>query len=410
MHILSAKGEPIELELVAERPVAEMVDASPERAFGRAGLTGMVAAATSAFLLSPSEKGLSVGGIAQDAIAGALRRESKRSANEPVAVFREQRSGLARTVKREVVVRFRPGLSERKRRSILKKHGLTVRRHSATVPDQVVVADPGRRKAGVSLIEIANDWATLDEVLFATPNFISEYRRAVTVPEAQWHLENRAKTSGQVAHEDVRALGAWQRTSGAARHRGRGARRRRRHRPPGAHAAHQATPQRTRQGRAGLLPARRPRGPLQPTPEAVPVPVLGPRPQRHPRDAVRGARGRWRGVRLRRRVRVPDPPGEGPARRRLRAGRADRGGDPIRDRERGRAVDLLDRPVQPRHRERARPGRAARRACRPRHRRRVRGGQRRPEPGVAAGRLRGPDRRRRLHGRGQARAVLQHRA
>lgn len=138
-------------------------------------------------------------------------------AGPPPAVFRERESGLVRTVYHEVVVRFKPGTPERTRRSALKKHNLEVRRENPFVADQVVVVDADRRQAGADLVDVANDYAEMDEVVFATPNFVSEFRRgrarSSPVP-AQWHLRNLARVAGQKRDEDVRAVPAWKTTKG----------------------------------------------------------------------------------------------------------------------------------------------------------------------------------------------------
>lgn len=133
------------------------------------------------------------------------------------SAFREVGTGLVRTFLRELVLRFAPGAPARRRTRILADHGLAVRRTNAFVLDQVVVFDRSRRRPGAELLEAANRLAQLEEVAFATPNFVSEYRRqrAIRVPVAQWHLDNRGRRRGQVAGEDVDAREAWKITRGA---------------------------------------------------------------------------------------------------------------------------------------------------------------------------------------------------
>ena len=144
-----------------------------------------------------------------------------RAATGPaLARFRERDSGVLRTVYHEVVVRFAPGVSDRRRRAILARHRFTARRANAFVPDQVVIASRDRKRAGADLLEVANDLAELDEVRFATPNFVSEYRRfaaaaaAPAPPADQWHLQNLGTLRGQRKGEDVDALEAWKVTRG----------------------------------------------------------------------------------------------------------------------------------------------------------------------------------------------------
>lgn len=120
-------------------------------------------------------------------------------------------------VHREVVIRFRAGTPERMRQQILAKHGFAARTKNRFIADQLVVFDPSGRRSGADLVEIANDCAQMDEVAFATPNFVSEYRRVAARPAAhreQWHLRNTARYDGQTAGEDVAARDAWKITTG----------------------------------------------------------------------------------------------------------------------------------------------------------------------------------------------------
>ncbi|UCF04947.1 MAG: S8 family serine peptidase [bacterium] len=134
----------------------------------------------------------------------------------PPAVFEEEHSRLTRVVYKEVVIRFAPKIPQKRRRQILAKHGLKIRRENAFVRDQVVAYDATGKHTGVGMIDVANDCAEMVEVVFATPNFISQYRRDAIplIPVAQWHLHNRGKVSGQVKDEDVNAREAWKITQG----------------------------------------------------------------------------------------------------------------------------------------------------------------------------------------------------
>jgi subtilisin family serine protease len=128
-------------------------------------------------------------------------------------VFKEKHSGLLRIVHKEAVIRFRPGVTDKQRRQILAKHSLEIRSKNRFVDNQFVIIDKKGARTGVELVDIANDCANMDEVVFATPNFVSEFRRA-QIPVAQWHLENTAAVAGQKEGEDVNALTAWQATQG----------------------------------------------------------------------------------------------------------------------------------------------------------------------------------------------------
>lgn len=147
--------------------------------------------------------------------SGGMRVPTGPAAGPPPVAFREARTGLLRTFRREIVLRFREQTAGATRRRILARLGLEIRRQNRFIADQLTAVDASRGRTGETLIEVANECARLDEVVFATPNFVSEYRRgAGSIPAAQWHLANLARVSGQTAHEDVHAREAWKLTRG----------------------------------------------------------------------------------------------------------------------------------------------------------------------------------------------------
>ena len=95
-------------------------------------------------------------------------------------------------VYREVVIRFTPATTQKRRRDILEDRGFKVRRVNPFVPDQVVVFDPRRKHSGEDLVEVSNRWMELEEVVFATPNFISQFLRQEmpSIRSEEWHLRN----------------------------------------------------------------------------------------------------------------------------------------------------------------------------------------------------------------------------
>jgi subtilisin family serine protease len=205
MHIYDARGGEVRLELVGEEVVP------PTPAEWSTSIDSPVVRAGRAFFEMGRTHGL---------LPAGPRIKAARSTptGPPLARFREADSGLLRTVYREVVVRFRPGLSARTRRAILGAHSLVARRVNDFVSDQVVVVDKARRRVGADLIDAANALAEQPDVVFATPNFVSEFRRgAVAIPVAQWHLHNRAALTGQTPGEDVDAREAWKVTTGSRR-------------------------------------------------------------------------------------------------------------------------------------------------------------------------------------------------
>jgi len=129
--------------------------------------------------------------------------------------FRDEESGALRMVYREIMVRFGPKVNAAKRKAILATRGFAVRRRVPLAGNQYVVYQPERKYAGEELLEIANEWTALEEVAFATPNFVSQYWRLATptLHRLQWHLLNKG-TGGAKKREDVDAPGAWKITRG----------------------------------------------------------------------------------------------------------------------------------------------------------------------------------------------------
>ena len=116
-------------------------------------------------------------------------------AKGPPTVLREPDTGRLRVYYREIVIRFRPKTPEATRKAILNKYGFKVRKANPLARNQYVVYDATESHEGEKLIEVANDWAEMNEVVFATPNLVSEYTRsALPKPHPQqWHLENKGK-------------------------------------------------------------------------------------------------------------------------------------------------------------------------------------------------------------------------
>ena len=131
------------------------------------------------------------------------------------SVFRERGTGLVRVAARELVVRFKTRVRAATRRKILAKHRLCMRYRNRFRRQQMVLYVDDRPDGG-TLLEIANDLAEMEEIVFATPNFVSEYRRSAqpAIPTPQWHLKNLGLHAGQVPGEDVRAEQAWGHTLG----------------------------------------------------------------------------------------------------------------------------------------------------------------------------------------------------
>ena len=207
MHLLTRSGERIELTPLPTH-VAEAGDTRALRI--------EVAA-------DPARDPVSTGALVARATHGFFdlgRRDGMRAAvamakGPPPVTFRDESSGALRVVYREIALRFHAKAPTATRRQILAASGFVVRRRNPFVRDQVVVYHPDRKYGGEELLEIANRWTVLDEIVFATPNFVSQYWRQALpkIPAAQWHLRNKG-TGGAVKGEDVDAAGAWKVTRG----------------------------------------------------------------------------------------------------------------------------------------------------------------------------------------------------
>ena len=209
MHILNRSHRRIEFDLVESEIVTESARALP--AIAARGEATRDMAAVSVLVSRAAQAHFEFG--RQRGSVPAMTTEK----GPPPCVCREKATGLLRTVHREIVLRFKPGTPAKRRQQILVQHGFQVRRTNPFIRDQVVAVDPNKNRYGEKLFEIANDWAEMDEVLFATPNFVSQFRRYAPpkIHLGQWHLRNAGK-GGQVAGEDVDAQQAWKITQGRA--------------------------------------------------------------------------------------------------------------------------------------------------------------------------------------------------
>jgi hypothetical protein len=211
MYILNTRRESVQLARldteILEDPATgrTTVAVTTRRGHDPANASALVARAARAFF--------GIGGQQLGKAAVAVPQ-----AGPPPVVFRETASGLLHVVYREIVVRFTHAISQKRRRDILKEGGFRVRRVNSFVPDQMVVYDPRRRHSGEDLVEVSNRWMELDEVVFATPNFVSQFLRQgpPSIRSEEWHLRNKGG-SGAKAGEDVDVTAAWKKTTGDTR-------------------------------------------------------------------------------------------------------------------------------------------------------------------------------------------------
>ncbi len=118
---------------------------------------------------------------------------------------------------REIIVRFRPALSDDRRLVILAKHRLRPTCWKSEFAPELG-AEPLDDRAGAAVVDLANELAQENDVVFAEPNLISQIRRAALpiIPDEQWHLHNKALVFRQKRGADLRARAAWRTTQGSA--------------------------------------------------------------------------------------------------------------------------------------------------------------------------------------------------
>jgi subtilisin family serine protease len=129
----------------------------------------------------------------------------------------------------EVLVRFKPGVSEERMEEIAASHNDRVEDEIESVEGLTAIDDLDDRQAE----QVAEEYASLPEVEYAEPNFRIElndprgidYSRSFPQPSAaagpndprfaeQWGLLNTGQRSGR-AEADISALAAWEKTQGS---------------------------------------------------------------------------------------------------------------------------------------------------------------------------------------------------
>lgn len=90
-------------------------------------------------------------------------------------VLREAASQLQQILTDEITVRFKSPLSSERLRTLEAEYDVTVARRNEFVPNQLIVKVA--RPNGLRTLEVASQLDAADDVEFAAPNFISEFRR-----------------------------------------------------------------------------------------------------------------------------------------------------------------------------------------------------------------------------------------
>jgi hypothetical protein len=83
-------------------------------------------------------------------------------------------SQLVQILTDEITVRFKSKPSASRLQAIEQQYAVSVARQNEFVPAQFIVKV--RRPFGLRTLEVASELDTVEEVSFATPNFISQYQ------------------------------------------------------------------------------------------------------------------------------------------------------------------------------------------------------------------------------------------
>lgn len=178
---------PLTLEAVAGETVARL-SGTPVAAMA----TARVMRAAQAFFELPERS--RVGGEVLEPPRAAVRRAHDQSLQrKTITAWMDRDTRLMRILYKEIVLRFEADTPQKTRSAILRDTGLKVRARNPLVPDQYILSDDEHRHPGEALVKLAAQLSTLDEVAFAAPNFVSQFRRSLpaaasTPPAKQWHL------------------------------------------------------------------------------------------------------------------------------------------------------------------------------------------------------------------------------
>ncbi|MGH9944336.1 MAG: S8 family serine peptidase [Pyrinomonadaceae bacterium] len=206
MYMLNAEKQRIQLARIETEVTTDLVSravvvrAATHHEADPFNASGLIARASRTFF--------EIGQIAGKTAAPQLPK------GPPPVAFRESETGFLHVAYHEVVIRFAHGTAKTKQDAILGKHGFKVREANRFIPNQFIVHDPSRKQSGEQLLEVANDWAEMDEVAFAAPNFVSQFQRQAppNLRAEEWHL--RLPGNGPKNAEGVDILAAWKLTRG----------------------------------------------------------------------------------------------------------------------------------------------------------------------------------------------------
>lgn len=181
---------PLQLEAVAGTTVARL-SGTPVAEMA----TARVMRAAQAFFELPSRAPTPA---AAPVVASRSKASTRALGNvlerKTISAYLDADTRLMRILYKQIVLRFRAGTPQKLRNAIIRDSGLRLLTENPLAPGQVTLSDDAKLHPGEALVRLAAQLATLDEVAFATPDFISQYRRSLpaasgTPSTKQWHLK-----------------------------------------------------------------------------------------------------------------------------------------------------------------------------------------------------------------------------
>lgn len=180
---------PLSLEAVAGTTVARL-SGTPVAEMA----TARVMRAAQAFFELPSK---ALAPAAAPVVASRSKASTRALGNvlerKTISAYLDAETQLMRILYKQIVLRFKPGTPQKLRNGIIRDSGLHLFAENPLAPGQVTLSDEAKLHPGEALVRLAAQLATLDEVAFATPDFISQYRRSAPAASGnpstkQWHL------------------------------------------------------------------------------------------------------------------------------------------------------------------------------------------------------------------------------
>jgi subtilisin family serine protease len=195
---------PLSLEAIAGETIARL-SGTPTAAMA----TARVMRAAQTFFEVPRR------GAVRAPIAARSKAATKALGNtlerKTITAYLDRETQLMRILYKEIVLRFKADVPQKRRNAILRESGLTLLARNPMIPEQMILSDTAMLHPGEALVRLAARLSLLDEVAFAAPNFVSQFRRntpptAAAPSSKQWHLRLIGATKAWQATRGKRAI------------------------------------------------------------------------------------------------------------------------------------------------------------------------------------------------------------